>query len=271
MHLHMKEGNFWRAPTDNDQIGQEEFSTRSEEKAWEASGVHMLQQRLVDFKSELSAEKDSVLITVTKKISPPGFNWGFKTSIKYEIAHTGIVTVKVDGKKFGEGSITLPKIGLQFYLKKAFDQVDWYGRGPGESYVDSKLANRVGRWSAPVKELFTPYVVPQENGNRTDVKWVSLTTESGAGLLAAGDLFNFSAHHYTTEILENARHTIDLAEQDFIEFNLDHQQNGLGSASCGPGVLEKYELKNDDFEFFFHVGGFSKREISPNSLWKRMR
>ncbi|RLL43832.1 DUF4981 domain-containing protein [Oceanobacillus piezotolerans] len=260
--------NFWRAPTDNDRIGQEEFKTRSEEKAWKDSGVHMMHQRLVDFNYAHTDEKDSVIVTVNKKISPPGSNWGFETSITYEIDKTGIVTVKVDGKKFGEGSLTLPKVGLQLYLKKAFDQVDWYGRGPGESYVDSKQANRFGVWSKTVKELFTPYVVPQENGNRTDVKWVTLTNESGAGLLAAADLFNFSSHYYTTENLENARHTTDLVEQDFIVLNLDYQQNGLGSASCGPGVLEKYELKNIDFQFAFRLGGFSKNEISPRVLSK---
>ncbi|WP_249869129.1 glycoside hydrolase family 2 TIM barrel-domain containing protein [Oceanobacillus saliphilus] len=260
--------NFWRAPTDNDRIGQEEFNTRSEEKEWKTHRVHMLHQRLVDFNYKLSKEKDSVVITVNKEISPPGLNWGFKTTFTYQVANTGIITLKVDGKKFGKGSITLPKIGLQMYLKKSFDQVDWYGRGPGESYADSKMANRFGVWSKPVKELFTPYVVPQENGNRTDVNWVSLTGQSGAGLLAIGDLFNFSAQPYTTENLENARHRTDLVEQDFIVLNIDHQQNGLGSASCGPAVQGKYELANDDFHFVFHFSGYSKSEISPNDLSK---
>lgn len=258
--------NFWRAPTDNDRIGQLEFNTRSEEKDWKKHRVHMMHQRLVDFQYELSDEKDSLVVTVSKKIAPPGTNWGFETSFTYEIANTGIVTVKVDGKKYGEGSITLPKIGMQMYLKKSLQQVDWYGRGPGESYADSKLANRFGVWSKTVGELFTPYVYPQENGNRTDVNWVSLTDLSGAGLLAAGEWFNFSASHYTTENVEKARHQTDLVEEDFIVLNIDHQQNGLGSASCGPGVQEKYELKNDDFQFVFHFGGYSKSEISPGEL-----
>ncbi|RKQ30221.1 glycoside hydrolase family 2 TIM barrel-domain containing protein [Oceanobacillus halophilus] len=263
--------NFWRATTDNDRIGQEEFSTRMEKKEWEDHGVHRMQQRLTDFNYEFTPAKDAVIITVKKKIAPAGFDWGFETTLTYHVSKNGFVTLDVTGKKLGKGSITLPKVGLQMNVKNSFNQVDWYGRGPGESYADSKLANRFGKWSRTVKELFTPYVVPQENGNRTDVKWVSLTNPSGAGLLAAGDLFNFSAHHYTTENLENARHTTDLVEQDYVVFNIDHQQNGLGSTSCGPGVLEKYQLLNDDFHFTIHLSGYSKSDISANDLAKSIK
>nr|WP_087974253.1 glycoside hydrolase family 2 TIM barrel-domain containing protein [Oceanobacillus rekensis] len=262
--------NFWRATTDNDQLGSEEFSSPVEEKNWKEQGIHMMQQRIKDINYESSKGRDVVTVTVDGKVSPPGFSWGFDTIITYKIFNDGTVTIAVSGKKIGESSETLPRIGLQMNLAKQFDQVDWYGRGPGESYADSKQANRFGVWSKTVNELFTPYVVPQENGNRTDVTWASLTNNSGVGLFLAGDDFNFSAHHYTTENLQEARHTYDLVKQDYIVLNMDHKQQGIGSASCGQGVMEKYQLKNDDFYFSATFKGYSKNEFSPNKLYKRM-
>ncbi|CAM3999851.1 hypothetical protein PAAL109150_04390 [Paenibacillus alkaliterrae] len=78
------------------------------------------------------------------------------------------------------------------------DLVKWYGRGPGESYSDSKEAGRFGVYKKSVDGLFTPYIYPQENGNRTDVRWVSITDGAGIGLLAAGaPTLEFSARRYT--------------------------------------------------------------------------
>ncbi|GAB3056001.1 beta-galactosidase, LacZ type [Virgibacillus ainsalahensis] len=262
--------NFWRATTDNDQLGSDEFGSTVEEDNWRSNGIHMMQQRINNINYEFSTENESLTITVSAKVAPPGFSWGFDVLYTYNISNDGTVNMRVSGKQTGDVSGTLPRIGLQMNLAKGYDQVDWYGRGPGESYADSKLANRFGVWSKTVKELFTPYVVPQENGNRTDVKWASLTDESGVGLFISGDDFNFSAHPYTTENLQHARHTTDLVEEDFIVLNLDHHQQGLGSASCGPGVLEKYQLSNDDFDFSMRLKGYSKNEISPVALNKRL-
>ncbi|RDW22142.1 beta-galactosidase subunit alpha [Oceanobacillus arenosus] len=262
--------NFWRATTDNDQLGSDEFGSPVEEKNWKNQGIHMMQQRIKEINYELTSKKEVLTITVHAKVSPPGFNWGFDTTYIYQISNDGVLTIDVSGKKIGQASGTLPRIGLQMELMKEYNQADWYGRGPGESYSDSKQANRFGIWSKTVKDMYTPYVVPQENGNRTDVKWASLTDESGVGLFIAGDDFNFSAHHYTTENIQNARHTFDLVEQNFIVLNVDHQQQGLGSASCGPGVLDKYKLLNDDFHFTTVLTGYFKNESSPIELFKSL-
>ena len=99
-------------------------------------------------------------------------------------------------------------------------------------------------------ELETPYVFPQENGNRSEVRWVALTDNSGAGIRVEGEpFFSFSAHRNTPEEYEAARHTTDLVPRDEIVLILDHRQNGLGSASCGPGVLPPYILKPEAFSF----------------------
>ncbi|WP_284036854.1 beta-galactosidase subunit alpha [Neobacillus sp. 114] len=261
--------NIWRAPTDNDRLGLEEFSVKKEESEWRGYGLHQMKNRIESFDYKLSQAKDVVTITVKSRLAPPVHAWGFSTVITYEIKNNGVVSVDVSGKKLGVSSATLPKIGLQMKLKRSFDQVDWYGRGPGESYADSKQAARFGIWSSTVDGLFTPYVVPQENGNRHEVRWVSLTNLSGAGLLAAGKpAFDFSAYFYTTEDLEWAKHTYELVNEDFITFNVDYKQQGLGSASCGPGVLEQYRLLNTDFHFAVSFKAFSKNEISPVELSK---
>jgi len=126
--------------------------------------------------------------------------------------------------------------------------VQWFGRGPGEAYRDTKQAQRFGRWQATVDELFTHYIYPQENGNRTDVSWVQFADLLGRGICCAG-LPNFSAHRFTTMDLDNARHTTDLVKRDFITVSLDHEHHGIGTGSCGPGPWERYHLKPAEFRF----------------------
>jgi beta-galactosidase len=91
----------------------------------------------------------------------------------------------------------LPRIGLQMSLPGDFDHIRWYGRGPHENYPDRKESALVGVYSGPVQEQYHPYIVPQENGNKTDVRWAALTSRQGIGLLAAGEtLLNIPAHHH---------------------------------------------------------------------------
>ena len=109
-----------------------------------------------------------------------------------------------DGRVAG----TLPRIGVELTLPGELDGVRWYGRGPGECYIDSRQASAIGVYSARVDELFTNYVVPQENGNRCDVRWVRITRRAGRGLRGRGrEPMQFSAHRYTTEDLAAARRT----------------------------------------------------------------
>src|SRR5699024_2401032 len=118
-------------------------------------------------------------------------------------------------------------------------------------------------WSQSVDELTTDYIVPQESGNRSDIEWVSLSNNAGYGLFTCGDQLNFSAGYYTTKNLEEARHRYELEEQDYIVYNVDYQQNGLGSGSCSAGVLDKYQLNNNDYHFVVYCKEYSKAECSP--------
>jgi len=132
---------------------------------------------------------------------------------------------------------------LRMSVPAALGNAEWFGLGPGEAYPDSRRAVRVGRFAAAVDEMQTPYVFPQENGNRAQVRWMRLTDGAGAGLSIAGDpVADITARRWTSEDLDAARHPVDLRPGDRIWLNIDHAQNGLGSASCGPGVLPAYRL-----------------------------
>ncbi len=165
----------------------------------------------------------------------------------------------------------LPRIGLQMTLPGRYEQFTWYGRGPHETYVDRKEGAQVGVYSGTVDEQYVPYIVPQENGNKTEVRWVALTNEEGVGLLASGERWlEVSAHHYTTEDLTQAKHTYELKRRDDITLNLDYAQSGLGSASCGPGRLEKYQLKPEEMRYSVRLRPFSATIDSPMALSKQV-
>src|SRR6185503_5624244 len=115
----------------------------------------------------------------------------------------------------------LPRIGLQIHLPQGFEQLAWYGRGPHENYVDRNEGAAVGVYRGLVDEQFVSYVLPQENGNKTDVRWVTLTNADGVGLRASADRFlEVSAHHFTPEDLTAAPHPHELVRRPEVVLQL---------------------------------------------------
>ena len=162
----------------------------------------------------------------------------------------------------------LPRLGVRLSLPARFDCLTWYGRGPHENYCDRQESARVGVYSGSVQEQFVPYVKPQENGNKGDVRWATLTDGRGQGLLAAGlPLFACSAHHFTAEDFTGAPHLSDLKPRAETVLNLDWRQGGLGSNSCGPGVLPQYQLLLEaPVEFAVRLRPFSRETDDPMTL-----
>jgi beta-galactosidase len=159
-------------------------------------------------------------------------------------ADAGRLRLRVEVEPDGTWPCTLPRLGLRMALPGAFGTAEWFGAGPGEAYSDSRQAARIGRFVRTVDALQTPYVYPQENGNRTDVRSLLLTSGGGAGIRVDGEpVFDFTARRWTTEELDAATHTTDLTPGELVHLNLDFAQHGLGSASCGPGVLPPYRLQ----------------------------
>jgi beta-galactosidase len=146
----------------------------------------------------------------------------------------------------GDWRVPLPRLGIRFGLSAA-DRVRWYGGGPGEAYPDSRLASTIARRESTVDDLQTPYVRPQENGARADVRWAEL-----GGLRIEGDPeFYLTARRWTTEQLDAATHRTDLTPGTTVWVNLDHAHHALGSQSCGPGPLPQYHLRAEPAQFSF--------------------
>ncbi len=251
--------NFWRALTDNDRASESQS-----EKSWAAAGLARLQHRTDSV--EVAALSESVVRIVARvRIAPPVTEIAFNCEYIYTIDGSGEVLIDVHGVPSGDWPETLPRIGLQMTIPSALDNAAWFGRGPGESYVDSKQACRFGLYSMSVDELYTPYVYPQENGNRSEVRWMTMCDARGTGLLAIGQpSFNFSAHRFSTADLDKAKHTVDLVPRDEITLNLDYGQNGLGTAACGPGPWDQYLLRPEEFGFSVRLRPFSADELSAS-------
>lgn len=253
--------DFWRAPTDNDH----RVAAR-----WRKLGLDQLQHRIQDM--QVRQSDGFVEVTVYERIAPPVYDWGFDCVQRYTIQPNGQVQLTARGEPKGPGPDNLPRVGVKLILPKELDGVEWYGRGPGESYSDTKLANRFGVYQRSVADMYTPYIYPQENGNRTDTRWASLHSDRGVGLFIQGKTsFDFSAHYYDAEQLERASHTYELTGNDYITLHLDDTQNGIGTESCGPGVLPQYVLKNEPFEFTFVLQPYTADLVSAVALSKRSR
>lgn len=253
--------NFWRATTDNDR-------SWTNAEPWRKAGLDHMQHRIDGFEATQTAD-GSVKVLVKSRIAPPIHDRCFRCEYEYTVFGNGYINLTVHGIPEGEWPDTLPKIGLTMSLPEEFDNASWFGRGPGESYVDTKQAGRFGIYSKSVDELFTPYVFPQENGNRTDTSWVALTNTKGVGIFAQGEpLIDFSAHRFTAEDLEKARHTYELIPRDEIILNLDYRHNGIGSASCGHFPWPQYLLHPHEFTFSVRMKAFSTDNISPVNLAK---
>ena len=149
----------------------------------------------------------------------------------------------------------LPRIGVRFSLPASFDQVKWFGRGPGENYPDRNCGSILGEWSSQPDN--NPYLVPQEFGLRTDMRWVKfISTKLGKTVfveILQPHAMHFSATNFSAEDLFAAENHADLKPRDELVVHLDVAHRGLGTASCGPDVLPKYRLKTGKYSFAYKV------------------
>jgi len=252
--------NFWRASTDNDR-GGENF-----DRVWREARFDKLRYRCDDVQVETHA-RHVARITVKSLIAPAAHHRrGIEATTTYTILGSGDVLIDTQGIPVGDQPRLWPRIGLMLGLPSHYDQVQWFGRGPGESYPDSKNSQLFGHYRATVDDLFTNYIFPQENGLRSDCTFVSLTNLRGQGLLVSADPLHFSASRYTPQALQEAKHPHELKPSGDITLILDHVHNGVGSASCGPGVLERYQLKPREFRFTMRLRPFTIDGGSPGEL-----
>lgn len=256
---------FWRAPIDNDMYLLRDYKHKYFLHLWHEMVNSVRMER----------KSNCVCISVHTINSTTNAAWHYKCIYKYEIYANGDIWFSVSGTPGGKienAPNMIPRIGVELKLNQECENVRWYGRGPGESYADSKQANLVGIYDKTVAELFTNYVRPQENGNRTDTRWVRLVDRYGIGLMASSsrrNTFNFSASYYEVADLEAAKHTNELRKRDYITLHLDYKQNGLGSNSCGQNQLMKYRCKFEPFELELKLSVYSLKETSDFNKAKK--
>ena len=236
--------NFWRAPTDND------FGANLQQKfaAW----------RSPEFKLEsLDAEKTDGLVKVTAAYSVPAVS--ARLTMTYTINNAG--TVKVEEKLTADKNAKVSpmfRFGVQMPMPESFDRIEYYGRGPVENYVDRTQAADLGVYSQTVAEQFYPYIRPQENGNKTDIRYWRQINHAGKGLeITASVPFSASALNYTVESLDEGAakaqgHSQEVAKAPLANLLIDKQQMGLGCIdSWGAVPMRKYMMPYGDYDFTF--------------------
>jgi len=253
--------NFWRAPTDND------FGNQMQKRCevWKDAST----QRVVESFNVIKPAYNTVIITVNYLLG--------NRKIPYELVYSifGSGDILISGE-IDPGSAELPELpryGMNVRIPSEFDQVKWYGRGPFENYRDRNTAAFVGVYESNVNDLYFPYVRPQENGTRTDIRWMSLTNEDGDGFLIVGNpLVSASALPFTISQLDYTdsrfRHTSDLVPNDFIDINIDHLQTGLGgNDSWGAKPLPSYTLQSGNYHYSYFIRPVNKN-IDPMKISK---
>jgi beta-galactosidase len=229
----------WRAPTDNDSGQHGEPLT----PLWREFGLDRLTHRT------LAVDVRDDAVVVQERVAPAATDIGFGVTYRWSAAGAspgdgpGALRLDVTVEVQAELPFPLPRMGVLLRVPRDYDRVSWFGRGPGEAYADTGHGTWVSRFSQTVDALQTPYVFPQENGSRADVRWATLTDASGAGLRIEGSpTTHLTVRRWSTEQLDAARHTVELVDEGCLFVHLDAAQQGIGTASCGPGVLPDYRL-----------------------------
>lgn len=244
---------FWRAPTDND-FG-ENFPENA--KVWQYAGQN---SQLTKFETELLAS--GVMSVKTEHYLADVES---RYLVEYLIDGTGKIEIDIWFYAAPHKiHYQLPRIGSLIQMPVEFNTVSWYGRGPHENYCDRKASAFVGKYQSTVEQLYFPYVRPQENGYRSDVRRVSFVNKAGLGLEFSGDpLIGFAAQVYAVQDYDQfeklGMHPHDLEQRDRIFINIDYKQRGVaGTDSWGSMPLAKYQLLWRDYHYRLTLKPLSK-------------
>ncbi|MFJ8781102.1 glycoside hydrolase family 2 TIM barrel-domain containing protein [Streptomyces sp. NPDC102476] len=238
--------NFWRAPTDNDHGNGQH--TRNQ--TWRDAGTN---RRVTDV--SVRALRDRAVEIKVSGTLPTTTESTYTTT--YTVFGNG--EIKVDNTLHpGASSLPyIPEVGTILFLPRGLDRLHYYGRGPEENHWDRNDGTDVGLYSGTVAEQWTPYIRPQENGNKTDVRWAALTGRDGVGLLVSGEpLLEVNASHFTPEDLSvGVRHDYQLTPRDAVVLRVNHRQMGVGGDnSWGAHTHDEYKLfANRDYSYTYRL------------------
>ena len=242
----------WRAPTDND---------RKVKLDWMKVGYDKAQLACRSFRVAEITEQAAVLeaeITVAAFIYMPFLRLKLRYTVLAEggmVVDTHAETLPYRCNDEEKGNPPLPRFGFEFLMPEENEKLRYFGRGEAESYVDKNLASRKGVFETLVGDHFEHYVRPQENMAHTDTDWMAVSNLSGHGLYAfsTDKAFSFNCSHFTAMDLTEAKHDFELVPRKETVVNIDYRHAGIGSASCGPTLHERWQLKENKFDFSFRL------------------
>jgi len=254
--------NFWRAITDND------FGNHMDEKniKWKQASLEST-VKYFDYKT---LENGSIALEVTFHLT--GVETTFTSN--YTIYGNGVIHIEnILNETTYEGDI--PRIGMRMQLPKAYENLNYFGRGPWENYQDRKISAFVDLYTSKVSDQYVPYIRPQDNGYKTDTRWIALSNENKNGLLFVSDSENhlsFSALHMENEDFDTtsgldyknsnkSKHTIDIKEKNLVQLNIDLGQRGVaGDDSWWSKPMEKYQFKGSQSHTYrFYIIPFENK------------
>ena len=234
--------SLYRPATDND--GRDQFGVR----VWRKDGIDSISQKVTKITrtNDVTRAEDDI---IGKKGNVIG-----KAVFTYQPQKNGALAVKVDFTPDTAAVKALARLGLTFRVKDTFGKLEYNGRGDIETYNDRKAAGFIGHYKTTAEAMFHYYVKPQATGNRTDVRWMSLSDTRNRLMVAAKSPFQFSVTPFSDSVIDRATHINQLSRDGLLTVHLDANQSGVGTATCGPGVAEKYRVpvKPTNFEFVLY-------------------
>jgi beta-galactosidase len=235
--------NFTRPLTDNDRRG---WKAQVMLKEWYDSKP-VLKSFTINKEPSGEVKAESIYELIDRKAS---------VQVNYMVNAKGVV--KVDYVlKVTDSLPNIPKVGMTCGIADDYRQILWYGRGLHENYIDRRYGFDVAIYSLQITRFMEPYVIPQENGNRTDVRWMYLSNQSQQGMLVVADsLLSMSAWPYNEAAYKTAKHANELSESGYVTLNIDLIQMGVGGNDSWSEVaapLEKYQVKAKNYAYRFYL------------------
>jgi beta-galactosidase len=262
------EPDFWRPPTDND------YGYDMDQKlgVWKKAGAKTIVKKANISQPEMGK------VVVTFEYDIPGEKGekiaGYVTT--YTIFSSADIIIKNQFSKVSDGVPEIPRMGMQIQIPEEFMNLKWFGRGPHENYVDRKTSADVGLYESTVDDQYVPYIRPQENGYKTDTRWLTLTDENGTGILVGGNpLICFAAlknvhddfespgklSQYRKDAKSANTHTNNIKPRELVNLNVDLGQMGVGGDdSWGAIIHPQYRLLEKKYEYSFRLRPIDKED-----------
>lgn len=222
--------NFFRAPTDNDIM------------KWDWYRLYMNDPQIKVYETSIGDEDSCAVIRARTAYGRSIFRPFAKVDAEYRIDGSGRLTVTASLDADDEKLEILPRFGLRLFLDSSFEQADYYGYGPYESYIDKHRAGYVGRFTAKVSDMYEPYIRPQENSSHWGVKRLTVSGGGAAVTVTSAGGFSFNVSEYTQEELAEKAHRHELQKSGYTVLCTDFAMAGVGTNSCGPILAEKYRV-----------------------------